>query len=292
MAKVKPLEERNPIPTTEISDFDEYGANIRGKSLTDDIIGELTFTEMIYFYIMGEVPTAGQARILDAVLVTLVDHGILGGLAPRFVYMGSPDHIQGAVAAGVLAMGNQFGGTMENCGALLEEIINDPAGIEAAAASKVKEYAEWEASSTSKPEVGGITKKLSKGKLIPGMGHPHFRPEDLRATKLIQTAEREDVPGKHIQAIHAIQKSLSEQKGRFVTINATGGIAVCLGEIGIPWRIMRGFPTISRAAGVVGQILEEQRKPAGYYVAMKVQNEVLPYTGKPYKVRMVSKHTA
>ena len=249
-------------PTTEISTFDEKGIYVRGKSLVDDLIGEVTFTEMIYLQIMGQMPTKGQTKILDACLVTLVEHGILAAVGARMVYMGSPDFIQGAVAAGIMSMGNQFGGVMENVGEILEEIIASPDGMDQAATDVVARI-------------------TSEGKLIPGMGHPHHRPDDPRSPKLFAVAEAQKVPGKHIAAMRALAAATDAAKGRHVTINATAAIAACLGEIGIPWRIMRGFAVISRAPGIVGHIVEEQQNPAAYYIGMTSQEQI-PYTGKPH----------
>ncbi len=68
-----------PTPVTRISTYDENGATIRGKNLVDDLIGEVSFTQMIYLHILGRMPTPAEARVLDAILVTQshADH-ILG----------------------------------------------------------------------------------------------------------------------------------------------------------------------------------------------------------------------
>lgn len=250
---------RQQPPTTEISTFDEKGIYIRGKSLVDDIIGEMSFTEMIYFHILGRVPTDGQRRILDAVLVTLVDHGVLGSLGARLVYMGAPDFIQGAVAAGILGMGNQFGGVMEQVGHHLNELI-EASNPEERAAAIVKSY-------------------RSKKEPVPGFGHPHHRPEDPRTPKLLAVAEKAGVPGKHIAALKILSRAVDQAVGKHITINATAGMATLLGEIGVPWRIMRGFASISRAPGIVGHILEEIERPAAYHVGMMGQ-EAVRYTGE------------
>ena len=246
-------------PTTSISTFDENGITIRGKSLVDDLIGEVTFSEMIYFHILGCMPTTAQTRILDAVLVTLVDHGMLGSVGARMVYMGSPDFIQGAVAAGILGMGNQFGGVMEQIGHHLEEII---------------------AASDAGAKAGEIVAKYRSARQpVPGFGHPHHRPEDPRTPKLLRVAETQGVPGRHIAALRTLAAAVDTAIGRHITINATAGMAALLGEIGVPSSIMRGFAAISRAPGIVGHIYEEQQRPAGYYIGMMAQ-ESIAYEGE------------
>ena len=112
--------------TSSLSTFDESGATIRGKNLSRDLIGEVSFSKMIYFYILGKMPTPEELSILDAVLVTLMDHGMSGGFNARLIYRNAPDSLQGAVAAGLLGMGSQFGGVMEQVGQYLDDIVKSP----------------------------------------------------------------------------------------------------------------------------------------------------------------------
>ncbi len=246
-------------PTTRLSTFDEKGATIRGKNLVDELIGEVTFTEMIYFFVLGSMPTPGQRKILDAVLVTLVDHGLVGALSARLVYRASPASIQGAMAAGLLSVGSQFGGVMEQVGRHLEEIIQ-ASDAEAEASAIVQSYR-----SSKRP--------------MPGFGHTDFRPEDPRTPKLLAVAEAEGVPGKHIAALRILSKAVDAGFGKHLTINATAGMAALLGEIDVPWKVMRGFAAISRAPGLLGHILEEQQHPVAGHVARLVRETIL-YDGK------------
>ncbi len=248
-------------PTTLISTFDDKGSTIRGKNLVDDLIGEVTFTNMIYFYILGRMPTPAQTKILDAVLVTLIDHGIVGAIIPRMVYRRSPDSIQGAVASGLLGMGSQFGGVMEEVGRHLEEIIaaTDPD-------AKAREI---------------VTGYRTAKRPLPGFGHIDFRPEDPRTPKLLRVAETAGVPGKHIAALRTLAKAVDAALGKHITINATAGMAALLGEIGVPWKIMRGFALISRAPGIVGHIYEELQRPAAGYINRLAQESVVDAGEKP-----------
>jgi len=109
-------------PTTRIARHTADAIYIRGASLVDDLIGKLTFTEMMYFQLLGVKPTPAQAKVLDAVLVTLMEHGITpSAIATRMIYDSCPEAIQAAVAAGILGVGSTFIGTMEGCAANLEE---------------------------------------------------------------------------------------------------------------------------------------------------------------------------
>jgi citrate synthase len=250
-----------PGPTTRIAHHTAQAIYVRGASLVDDLIGKLTFTEMMYFQLMGERPTPGQTKVLDAVLVTLMEHGITpSAIVSRLIYDSCPEGVQAAVAAGLLGVGSTFIGTMEGCAKNLEEILQAPEG-EAARAK-------------------AIAQRVRAAKQpIPGFGHPHHKPDDPRSPRLIAVAEEAGVPGRHIRALRLLAKEVDAAWGRHLTINATGAVAALLGEIGIPQPVMRGIAVVSRAAGLVGHIREEQVEPSARHIWDTVSEHV-PYAGK------------
>jgi len=254
-------------PTTKIARHTTERIFIRGESLVDDLIGRLTFTEMMYFQLLGAKPTAGQTRILDAVLVTLMEHGITPSvIAARLIYDSCPEAVQAAVAAGLLGVGSTFIGTMEGCAANLEEILaagQDVGGVDGEAArAKV------------------IAQRVRAAKqAIPGFGHPHHKPDDPRSPRLLAIAQEAGVPGRHIRALRLLAAEVDAAWGRHLTINATGAVAALLGEIGIPQQVMRGIAVVSRAAGLVGHIREEQLEPSARHIWDVVAGSV-PYSGR------------
>src|SRR5687767_11936577 len=127
---------------------------VREKSLTKDLIGKVTFTEMTFFQVTGTMPSPAQTSVLDACLVTLMEHGLTPSvLATRLVYSNAPEAMQAAVAAGLLAVGSVFVGTVEGCAALLEEIAT---GADARAI---------------------VERHRAAKKAIPGFGHPIHKPD-------------------------------------------------------------------------------------------------------------------
>ena len=246
-------------PTTKIAHHTADAIYVRGASLVDELIGKLTFTEMMYFQLLGRRPTPAQARILDAVLVTLMEHGLTpSAIATRLIYDSCPEAIQAAVAAGLLGVGSTFIGTMEGCATNLEEIL-----------------------SYSSPEIKAeeIANRYRKAKQpIPGFGHPHHKPDDPRSPRLLALAEEAGVPGHHIRALRLLAAEVDTAWGRHLTINATGAIAALLGEIGVPREVARGIAVVSRAAGLVGHIREEQLDPAARHM-WDVVAENVPYSG-------------
>ena len=247
-------------PTTKIARHTASAIYIRGASLVDELIGKLTFTEMMYFQLLGVRPTPAQTKILDAVLVTLMEHGLTpSAIATRLIYDSCPEAVQAAVAAGLLGVGSTFIGTMEGCAKNLEEILAAPTAEATRAKAIAKRFRE-------------------EKKPIPGFGHPHHKPDDPRSPRLLALAEEAGVPGHHVRALRLLAVEVDAAWGRHLTINATGAIAALLGEIGVPREVARGVAVVSRAAGLVGHIREEQLDPSARHI-WDVVSENVPYAG-------------
>ena len=229
-------------PTTAIASHSTDDVFIRGTSLCNELIGQRGFTEVIYFQILGRMPTADQAALLDACLVALMEHGLTPSvLSARLTYSSAPEALQGAVAAGLLGVGSRFVGTMEGCAALLQRITASEDGEAEAKRIAVEHRA------TQVP--------------LPGFGHPTHKPDDPRARRLLELAHERKVAGRHVAAITVLSSAVDATYGRHITINATGAIAAVLGDCGVPAEIARGFGLIARCAGLVGHLYEEQQNP-------------------------------
>lgn len=231
-------------PTTSIATHTNDDIYIRDKSLCSELIGKLTFTEMIVFQMLGRVPTAAETAMIDACFVTLMEHGLTpSALATRLIYSSAPEAMQAGVAAGLMGVGSVFVGTMEGNAQLLLEIVNDPAGIEAAATRIAEEH-------------------RAARKPLPGFGHHLHKPDDPRPIRLFQLAEEHGQSGTYIAALKALGAAIDRVYGKHITINATGAIAAVLMDCGVPAEILRGFALITRCAGLVGHVREEQEKPS------------------------------
>ena len=247
-----------PEPKTHIAYHTNEAIYVRDVDLVKDLIGKVSFTEMMFFQITGTRPSPAQVALLDAVLVTLMEHGFTPSvIATRMIYISAPEALQSAVAAGLLGVGSTFVGTMENAAKLLDEILSAPEGEEARAKAIATRYRE-----TRQP--------------LPGFGHHLHKPDDPRSPRLIALAQEYKTPGHHIRALKTLSAAIDAVYGRHITINATGAIAAVLGEIGFPQEVMRGVAVVSRAAGLVGHILEEQREPAARFIWDLAEHQV-PY---------------
>ncbi len=235
---------------------------VRGRSLTRELIGHLTFTEMIVFQILGRRPSAPETRVIDACLVALMEHGLTpSALATRLVYSSATEAMQAAVAAGLLAVGSRFVGTTDDCGRLLERLLAAGGDLDGQAREIAREH-------------------HSGKRAVPGFGHPLHKPDDPRALRLLEIGGQEGVAGAHVAAVRALSRAVDEVYGKHITLNVTGAIAALLGDCGVPREILRGFSIIARAAGLVGHVHEEQQKPAMRAI-WETADQAIPYDGPP-----------
>lgn len=230
-------------PTTRICRSSPEDVLVRGRSLTRELIGHVTFTEMIYLQVLGRTPTPGQTAVLDACLVALLEHGLTpSAIAARMTYTSAPESIQGAVAAGLASVGSVFVGTVEGC---------------------ARELARIAASAEPEAEAEAIVRAYDARRApLPGFGHPLHRPDDPRTPRILAIAEAHGVAGRHVTALRTLAATVDRVRGRHLTVNATGAVAAALADAGVPTEILRGFAVISRCAGLVGHIREEQERPA------------------------------
>ena len=251
-------------PTTSLCSHTLTSLHYRDANLVEDLMGKKTFTEVMLMQILGRTPRPVDLRVTDVVLIVLMEHGLTpSAIATRLIYMSAPENLQGAVAAGLLAVGSSFVGTMENCAALLDRI--------AAAADP---QAEAQA-------IAAHYKTLKSP--VPGFGHHLHKPVDPRAYKLLEMGRAEpDLQGDKIRALETLSKAVDEVAGRPITINATGAVAALLGEIGVPTAVMRGFAVISRAAGLVAHIVEEQHSPSGRFIWDTIEHAI-PFVSAEHK---------
>jgi citrate synthase len=230
--------------TTSIATSTADDVTVRGKSLCRELIGKLTFTQMTFFQITGQMPTPAQTAVVDACLVALMEHGLTPSvIAARMVGSSAPEALQAAVAAGLLGVGSVFVGTVEGCAALLHRIVSAEGGMDGEARRIAEEH---RAAMTP----------------IPGFGHPVHKPDDPRPPVILGVLATQKVAGKHSAALRALTSAVDAVYGRHITINATGAIAAALADAGVPIEIMRGFAVLARCAGLVGHIYEEKRQPA------------------------------
>jgi citrate synthase len=225
---------------------------VRGLDLPSRILGHLDLGAMAFLEITGRVPSEGEARVFNALLVTLVEHGMTPqAMAARLVYLGAPEALQGAVAAGLLGMGSVFGGGAEAAARMLQEAATS--GEDAAAI---------------------VARHREARRPVPGIGHPIHKPEDPRTARLFEIAAEHGFAGRHVALMQAVAVEATARLKRPMPINATGAIGAIMTEMGFDWRLCRGVAVIGRAVGLVGHIAEELRNPIARTLWERTEAEV------------------
>ena len=237
----------NPITRLCTSDVDSI--TIRGKDLCNDLMGKMCFSDFIIFHFLGTEPTPLQRAVVDAVLVCIMEHGITpSAIASRVTYLGAPESLQGAVAAGLLGAGSRFVGTADQAALLLQDIVAQPTGEREKMAIRIaKEH--------------HVAKKF-----LPGYGHPIHINGDPRVDRLATITKDNGANGEYIDAMYLLGDAIKNVSGKNIVINVNATIGAVLLEASMPPSIARGFNIIARCAGLVGHIYEEQSEPAGYKI--------------------------
>jgi citrate synthase len=232
---------------------------VRGHDLPNDLLGKIDLGGMAFLEIIGRRPTPEEAEVFNALLVTLVEHGMTPqAIAARMVSLAAPEALQAAVAAGLCGVGSVFAGGSEQIAKILQEAIWDkpPAtDLRAIAVAIVEDH-------------------VARKAVIPGIGHPVHKPIDPRTPVLFAIAERNGFRGRYVALLEAIQVEAERRLNRSLPINATGAIGAVLCELGFPWQICRGIAVISRAVGLVGHIAEEMRNPLAREIYERAEIEV------------------
>lgn len=227
---------------------------VRGQDLTADLVGKVSLGDVAFLELKGRLPNDHESVMFNALVVTLVEHGITpSALAARLTYFGAPEALQAAVAAGLLGMGNRFGGSIEQAARMLQEAP-----------------AQGQARAVARDIVAGYR---ARKEIIPGLGHPVHTRGDPRTARLFELAAEHGFSGRHVRLMEHIAEEATAAYGRELPVNATGAIAAVASEMELPWRITRGLAVMARAIGLVAHVQEEMEEPMAPEVWSRVERE-------------------
>lgn len=236
--------------TTEIGFTTPAAITVRGKNLSDDILGKFDFIDMIYWLNFARMPEAREKAMVNLILVSAADHGLTpSALSSRLTFLGAPESVQGAVAAGLLGAGSRFLGTIQNVAEQLKEGAEgldslDDASVLAAARRLVRGAKE-----TRTP--------------ISGLGHNIHAGGDPRVPVLQQISEQHGYFGKHWRLALAIPRVFEEDHGKKLPLNGAGALGAIIADMHLDGIFGRGLMLVGRAAGLVAHLREESQAPLG-----------------------------
>lgn len=222
---------------------------VRGYRI-DDLMGRTSFAEAVYLLLTGDLPSHAVGRLMDALLVSSIDHGATPPstlAACNVATTGAP--IRASAAAGVLAFGSPLGGggNIEAC----LRFLNEGLGL----------IGDWVSADDAARRL--VDQVLADDQLPPGFGH-RFHTRDPRATRLLQLALELELDGDHVQFIQSVERVIAERHGDApgepTHINEEGAVAAICGDIGLNADQAGALFMISRLPGVIAHALEEQRR--------------------------------
>jgi citrate synthase len=248
------------LTASHISQAHPDRVEVRGRDLTGDLMGRLTFTEYVHLLVCGEEPTEEQRFFLDLLLVAIAEHGMMPtNVAARMTLAADPGSLQGAVAAGILGCGPVLLGTSEECARLLERARAAVVAGEAPVAMAARMAQEVR----------------DAGERLPGFGHPVHRPLDPRAERILELADEHGVSGLHVMLARRFREAAAETWGKPLTMNVSMPIAAVMLDLDFPPAAVKAVPILARTASLLAHLAEEREEPIGFAMAAAAEHAVV-----------------
>jgi citrate synthase len=247
------------LPRTAICTSDAHTIVVRGRDLSKELIGKVSFVEHFFLLLVGRMPSPGETSVLNATLVAIAEHGLVPSVqAARMTFAAAPDAMQGAVAAGILGCGSVVLGSSETAGRMYSEIDARVAGGEAIEAAALAVMQEWRAA----------------GKAIPGYGHPLHKERDERVGALFEVARAAGTDLRFVAIAEAAEAMLPEVLNKQLKLNVSGAIPAVLLGAGFPVQALKGVPILARTAGLIAHLYEEIGQPIGFALSYQATREM------------------
>ncbi|MCH2140506.1 MAG: citryl-CoA lyase [Phycisphaerales bacterium] len=237
---------------TAITDIEPNSVRVRGYDIAE-LMGQVSFGQAVYLILRGELPDSSTGKLMEAIIVSSIDHGATPPSAMAARTLASTGaSLSASVAAGLMSINAHHGGAITKCALQLGEIsersTRDHSTLEEAA---VAQLAEWKAA----------------GIRMSGFGH-RIHKADPRTARLMELAKEAGAFGNHCHTAEAVEAALTAS-GKSLPINVDGAIGAILADLGFEPEIMNGMFMIARTPGLVAHVREEQ-------VRMRPMRKVVP----------------
>ena len=216
---------------------------VRGYDISE-LMGRVSFGAAVYLVLTGELPSPAVARLLDAILVSSIDHGATppSALAARTV-ASTGATLSASVGAGIMSINRHHGGAIEDC-ARQVKAIDDRASSESISMNEAASRA--------------LATMREAGERMSEFGH-RLHTKDPRTARLFELAREAGVDGVHMQAARAVEKAFADAK-KSLPINVDGAIGAILADLGMDPAAFNGIFMIARTPGLIAHVIEEQTR--------------------------------
>src|SRR5258708_8176166 len=191
---------------------------VRGYDLVEDVSGKFSLGDVAFLELKGRLPSQQESIVFNAITVTMAEHGMThSAIAARLTYFGAPESLQGAVAAGLLGMGDRFGGSAEDAARMLQTELEGAApdaDLRAVANDIVSDH-------------------KARKQPVAGLGHPIHKPVDPPTPKLFEVAAANGLSGRYVELMGLVGEEATRVFGRELPVNAIGAIRAIANKLGI-----------------------------------------------------------
>ena len=228
---------------TAITRVEPNKVAVRGYDIAE-LMGRVSFGAAVYLILTGELPSPAVARLMDAILVSSIDHGATppSALAARTV-ASTGATLSASVAAGIASINRHHGGAIEDCARQLKGIADRSAR---------------ESISMDEAATRTLATMREAGERMPGFGH-RLHTKDPRTARLFELAREAGIDGTHMQAARAVEKAFADAK-KSLPINVDGAMGAILADLGMNPAAFNGIFMIARTPGLVAHVIEEQTR--------------------------------
>jgi citrate synthase len=245
---------------TALVDARDGHIRLRGYDVSSLMAGR-TFTDTIFLLHTGRLPSPSERRLLDGILTAVADHGsdAPSCATARLALSGNRQSLSAAVAAGLLAVGDDHGGAGLGC----MELIARGVGLAKADGLTFADAA-----------TRVVADARSAGRRLPGFGH-RVHATDPRTSILFDLAEKGGVAGEGVAFVLALEQAI----GRAVKplpINVDGALAAVLHDMGFAPAFGRLVFLIGRMAGITAEVHEELTREKPMRIRIPLEYDGVP----------------
>ncbi|MGB1360955.1 MAG: citryl-CoA lyase [Alphaproteobacteria bacterium] len=231
---------------TSIIDMAPGKIEFRGTPI-QNLMGEKSFSQMIWYMVIGGELSKEQAELFDLAMLMGVDHSPQApSIAISRMGITCGIGINNAMASAINVLGDNHGGAGEQCAELFYDIqsrIKSGKDLKTAVADGVADYQE------------------KNGKVIPGYGHRFHKDSDPRAIRTFEVlpdyVSRGVISGEFIEIAKEVENYIADKKGRVIPLNVDGATSIIFCELGVPAPLSRGFFCLSRSVGILSHAWEQ-----------------------------------